>query len=109
MEPATAEDFRENITRGGNALSGGAPYSNSEGLPHRFSPGCGAPGHTAEATGSDPVKQKQDDFDDAIFEREPAYTQLLTSGSPPPITFYRKHLQGSTAEPQISARCARSI
>src|ERR1700677_4990938 len=57
MESATAEDFRENITWGGNALSGGAPYSYSEGLPHRFSPGCGAPGHTAEATGSDPVKQ----------------------------------------------------
>jgi hypothetical protein len=67
MEPATAEDFRENITGGGNALSGGAPYSNSEGLPHRFSPGCGAPGHSAGATGSHPVKQKQDDFDGAIL------------------------------------------
>ena len=36
VQPTTAEDFRENVTRGGYALTGGAPYTNSEGLPHRF-------------------------------------------------------------------------
>ncbi len=34
VQPTAAEDFRENVARGGNALTGGAPYTNSEGLPH---------------------------------------------------------------------------
>jgi hypothetical protein len=36
VQPATAEDFCENITRGGDTLTGGATDTNSEGLPHRF-------------------------------------------------------------------------
>jgi hypothetical protein len=36
VQPAAAEDFRENITWGRYALTGRATYTNSEGFPHRF-------------------------------------------------------------------------
>jgi hypothetical protein len=36
VQPTPAEDFRENVTRGGNALTGGAADTDSEGLLHRF-------------------------------------------------------------------------
>ncbi len=72
VQPTAAEDFRENVTRGGNALTGGAPNTNSEGLPHRFisrlreAPAtqlCALPSALdmlPGASGSYPIKQNQD-------------------------------------------------
>ncbi len=84
VQPTTAEDFGENVTRGSNALTGRAPYTNSEGLPHRFFSRLrgSLPDKPRGPAGSYPVKHYQDGFYDAILKCKPAYTQLLWSGSP---------------------------
>ena len=57
VQPTAAEDFCEDITRGGYALTSGAPDTDSEGLPHRFiSRLRGAAGHSSGTAGSYPVK-----------------------------------------------------
>ena len=69
VQPAPAEDLCEDIARRGYTLTGRATDTDGEGLTHRFSPGCGAPGNLLpeRSAGSHPVKAKQDSFDDAIL------------------------------------------
>jgi len=65
VQAATAEDFGENVAWRGNALTGRASYTNSEGLPHRF------------------ISQKAGRFDGAILigtKHTPGFSRLATCG-----------------------------
>jgi hypothetical protein len=80
VKTATTEDFGEYIARGGDALSGSAPNTNSERLPHPF------PSQEKGFRGTRPRDDRiisgknQDGFCSAILKCEPAYTRRSNSG-----------------------------